>query len=998
MNKLFLISLIFIGLSLQTQAQDRHEHEIDLNEVSVFADRLHIEIENPVEQQRLQNSETWNQFEAKHGSWFASFNTITELPMRAAGKGIEVGMEGTVQQKAMFFLQRELGDFQLPIAELQFQQTNKTPKYDFVQFKQFHKGMEVLNSNASVRMTNDNKVVAFTLDLFKEIEVSEQAALPLQVLKQLSKKDIEGTVASISINPTTKILPIPFSKNKYEFKTVYEADIVGEGEHNEPFNYYALIDVHTGKAYYRSNRIATYHVEEMADNPYMMGVVTDNSNLESESRALPNMRVVIGEEEFITDSEGRIPFTTDTRLEGIAYLEGPYCRVLIGEEGENVPSYPIVIPVNSNEVHLPDTAKLWESSVFYHTNRVHDFMKLWMPQEFTLLDYSMPTRVQRTDGSCNAFYNWNGINFYEEGGGCYTLAEFADVVFHEYGHGINHRVYEYYGGSMSNSSINEGYADVWALGITQDKILAGGYMTSNPNSFIRRYNGSKKRFPQNWVNGLQHNNGEIIAGSWIDLQAAIGFETAFELFVQSQANAPMRPNGQEGRLYSDVLFEALIADDDDGDLANGTPHSQEIFKAFGDHGIFLQVDADITFEEIQNVPANTVIEVPVELDIDFNYLPYLERIRLKYKDQRAANFKDIDVISLTGDNNYTAFMLPFEKGTVVNFYFELQDNGGASLPPITFPYGVTNENLPNHPYQLLVGYNLLENDDFSGSADLWTIGTPQDDANAGVWEIGSPTATRLFSNELVQSGLDYSKSDDNQCAVTGLNTEFQDYSLDENRTGVWGGKTSITSPIYDLTGFEEPAFSYYRWFTNHQGVNPNTESWKVYITNDGETWKLVENTLTGDRSWRFVAVRVRDYVEPSAMVQLRFVAEDKVPQIDPIGGGEPYDGVSLVEAMIDDIALYDTELTTAIEDFAVEQNDWLTYPNPTNETLNVRYFGENFKANSTLQIYAITGQLVHQQALQSGTERIDTRSLAEGIYLLQIVGEEVLYQQKIVVE
>lgn len=1001
MNKFTLLLFILTGFFTQLQAQDRHihEHDIDANEVSVFADRLHIEVENPIKQQQLQNSDKWHRFEARHGSWFASFNTITELPMRAAGKGIEVAAGSSSQQKALYFLQRELAEFQLPTSELQFQQINQTSKYDFVQFKQFHSGLEVMNSGASIRMSAESKVVAFTLDLFTDIEVNTQNPLPLQALKQLAVRDMEGTVSNVLIHSTLKILPIPFASNEYEFKLVYEADIEGKCEHGEPFYYYAVVDAHTGETYYRNNRIATYHYHPApADNPFMMGMVTDNSNWESESRALPHMRVVIGEEEYITDSEGRIPFVTDTRLEGTAYLEGPYCRVLIGEEGENVPSYPIVIPLNSNEVHLPDTAKLWESSVFYHTNRVHDFMKSWMPQEFTLLDYSMPTRVQRTDGNCNAFYNWNGINFYKEAGGCFSLAEFADVVFHEYGHAINHRMYEYYGSSMSNSSINEGYADVWALGLTKNPVLAQGYMTSNENSFIRRYNGSKKRFPQNWISGLQHNNGEIIAGSWIDLQAAIGFETAFELFVESQAAAPMRPNGQEGRLYSDVLFEALVADDDDGDLSNGTPHSEEIFKAFGDHGIYLQVDADITFEEIRSVPENTVIEVPVELDIDFNYLPYLERIRLKYKDQRAANFKDIDVISLTGDNNYTAFMLPFEKGTVVNFYFELQDNGGASLPPITFPYGVTNEDLPNHPYQLLVGYNLLETDDFSSSADLWTFGAADDDAKAGLWEIGSPMETALFSQELVQSGMDFSNSDDNQCAVTGLNTDHQGYSLDENRTGVWGGKTSITSPVYDLSNFEEPAFSYYRWFTNHQGVNPNTERWRVYITNDGETWELVENTLTGDRSWRFVAVRVKDYVEPTSMVQLRFVAEDKVPQIDPIGGGEPYDGVSLVEAMIDDIALYDTELTTDIEDFAVEQNAWLTYPNPVNEMLHIRYLGENFKANTSLQLYAITGQKVYEQTLQSGIETIDTRMLSEGMYLLQIVGEEVLYQQKVVVE
>ncbi|MFK7906813.1 MAG: T9SS type A sorting domain-containing protein [Chitinophagales bacterium] len=997
MNKLLTFLLSLICLSAFVQAQ--HRHEIDPNEVSVFADCLGIEIEEPLKQSALQNSDAWHKFEAQHGSWFVSFNTITELPMRAAGKGIEVNIQGNANAKALNFLQRELIDFQLPIGDLKFQQTSETPKYAYVLFKQFYKGLEILNSRASVRITADNKVVAFTLDLFRDIEVNTQNVLSLQVLKALALKNVEGTVSSALVHPELKVLPIPLSQDGYEYKLVYEVDIEGSGAHGEPFNYYATVDAHTGKTYYRSNRIATYHSEE-ADNPFMMGTVTDNSNWESETRALANMRVVIGEEqeEFITDSEGRIPFTTDTRLEGTAYLEGPYCKVLVGEEGEEVPSYPIVIPVNSNEVHLPEDSKLWETSVFHHTNKVHDFMKMWTPDDFTLLDYSMDTRVQRMDGSCNAFYNWSGINFYTEGGGCYSLAEFADVVFHEYGHAINHRVYEHYGGSMSNSSINEGYADVWSLALTKNPILAGGYMISNPNSFIRRYNGYKKRFPNDWISGFQHNNGEIVAGSWIDLQDAIGFENAFGLFVASQAAAPMRPNGQEGRLYSDVLFEALVADDDDGDLANGTPHSNEIFKAFGDHGIYLQVDADIIFEEIPNVPANTVIEVPVVLDIDFNYSSYLERIRLKYKDQRADSFKDIDVISLTGDNNYTVYILPFEKGTVVNFYFEIEDNGGANLPAITFPYGVTNENLPNHPYQLLVGYNLLENDDFSTSADLWTTSDESDTAKSDRWEIGSPFETALRSGDVVQSGVDYSPSEDNQCAVTGLNLEFQDYSVDENRTGVWAGKTTLISPVYDLTGFEEPAFSYYRWFTNHQGVNPNTESWRVAITNDGENWVTTENTFTGDRNWRFVALRVRDYVEPTATVQLRFVAEDKTPDIAPVGGGEPFDGVSLVEAMLDDVNLYDTALTTDIDGVVDAKMNWLTYPNPTQGTLYVRYLGDLLNTETRVQLYSLTGQLVEEEMLVNETGVIDTRSLSAGIYLLQIVGDGVVYQEKIVVE
>ncbi len=991
----FLGSIVFCLLSLQAEEPHNHAHDADHNEYSIFAERLDLEVENPLKQLELQNSDNWHKFEERHGSWFVNFNTLTELPMRAAGKGIKVNIGGNAPQKALHFLQRELIDFPLPISQLEYLQTNTTDKYNYVEFRQFYEGLEVLNSGASIRITKDGKVVAFTLDVFQGIDVHIGGILEQENLKILALEDMKGNMEEVTIHPNLKILSIPsnIGANGYVFKVVYEADIIGKNEEGLPSNYYTLIDAQTGETYYRSNRIATYHAA--LDNPLLLGPVTDNSNWEVEMRALAHARVVLGGEEYITNELGQIPFVSDTRLEGIAYLEGPFCQVLIGEEGEEVPSYPIVVPANSSQVTLPEEVKLWETSVFYHTNRVHDFAKFWLPEDFDLLDYSMPTRVQRTDGSCNAFYNWNGINFYEEGGGCFSLAEFADVVFHEYGHAINHRVYEYYGNSMSNSSINEGYADVWSLSLTRSPLLAQGYRMGN--DFIRRYDGFKKRFPENWINGGQHNNGEIIAGSWWDLQASIGFDTAFELFVQTQTAAPMRPNGQEGRLYADVLFEALVADDDDGDLANGTPHSEAIFKAFSDHGIALQVDADIVFNEVPIVESNTLIEVPIVIDIDFNYFSYLERISLRYKNQRSNNYKRIDVISLTNDNNYTAYMLSFDKGTIVNFYFELEDNGGASLPNVTFPVNVADEELPNHPYQLLVGYNFLENDDFSSTSNSWTAGTSNDDAKAGLWAIGSPVETSLRSGEVVQSGMDYSDGEDNLCAVTGLNSEFQDYSLDENRTGVWGGQTTLISPTYDLTEFEDPAFSYHRWFTNHQGVNPNTESWRVQISNDGETWKTVENTLRGDRTWRFVVVRVRDYVEPNATVQLRFIAEDKTPDITPVGGGEPYDGVSLVEAMVDDLSLYDTALTTNIEEANLVEQDWFTYPNPVREMLHIQYLGDKMQANQMLQLYNLTGQLVMEQPLQQAKESISVQPLAAGVYWLQIGGNEVVYRQKVVV-
>ncbi|MBK8338895.1 MAG: hypothetical protein IPK99_02270 [Flavobacteriales bacterium] len=44
-------------------------------------------------------------------------------------------------------------------------------------------------------------------------------------------------------------------------------------------------------------------------------------------------------------------------------------------------------------------------------------------------------------GTCNAFYDGGAINFYEEGGDCQSYAQVGEVVYHEYGHGINDQFY-----------------------------------------------------------------------------------------------------------------------------------------------------------------------------------------------------------------------------------------------------------------------------------------------------------------------------------------------------------------------------------------------------------------------------------------------------------------------------------------------------------------------------------------------------------------------------
>jgi hypothetical protein len=105
-----------------------------------------------------------------------------------------------------------------------------------------------------------------------------------------------------------------------------------------------------------------------------------------------------------------------------------------------------------------------------------------------------------------------------------------------------------------------------------------------------------------------------------------------------------------------------------------------------------------------------------------------------------------------------------------------------------------------------------------------------------------------------------------------------------------GGRTSLTSPSFDVTGMTDPTFGYWRWLYASGG----SDDWlAVLISNDGgASWVAVDTTFGYDNHWEEGAIRISDYVTPTSQMRVRFVAADLTPP-------------SLVEAAIDDFTLYD---------------------------------------------------------------------------------------------
>ena len=279
---------------------------------------------------------------------------------------------------------------------------------------------------------------------------------------------------------------------------------------------------------------------------------------------------------------------------------------------------------------------------FYELNRIFEVARGWLPTNNWLQGSPRLTVVMNdTAAACGATYSGNTITLSQAAGGCRNTGEIAGLIDHEWGHGLDDFDVN---GTFSNSS--EGYADIasiyrqhascigfglyWTLdqgcgqtvdgtGFNVDEDQSGTPhcatdCSGTSESDWAKHTDTTPDTPQNFVCG-SCNNGSGPCGrdehcaatvqrqaAWDlvarDLQAApftftrdMSFVVGNKLFYQGSGNigdwyaCNCGPGTSDGCAGSSAYMQWLAADDDNGNLNNGTPHMTAIFDAFDRHGI-----------------------------------------------------------------------------------------------------------------------------------------------------------------------------------------------------------------------------------------------------------------------------------------------------------------------------------------------------------------------------------------------------------------------------
>jgi MYXO-CTERM domain-containing protein len=425
--------------------------------------------------------------------------------------------------------------------------------------------------------------------------------------------------------------------------------------------------------------------------------------------------------------------------------------------------------------------------------------------------WSRVTSNVNLNDSCNAYFDGD-VNFYTAGSGCNNTARIADVNYHEWGHGFHY--YNLLSGSW-DGSISEGIGDSVAFFLTGDSVISPYFYTSGSGIRDASYD---RVYPDDWT-GEVHYDGLIFAGAvwdlWDELEAELGAEAAretlFPLFVSALRGGPEIP---------DAYDEFVAADDDNGDLSDGTPNLCAIIDAFSRHGLGPGGNAalfSLTTAPVGNQPASAA-EYPVEADL-LNLAEGCSEFTIDTAEVRYSidGGQTWDAAALSGELTVTGAIPAQAAGTRVLYYLAAQSAEGDR---VTAPSGGEITPLSFYVGELVELYcEDFESDD-GGYTSALLSGEETSGANDWMW--GTPTGMG-GDPDFAHSG-DSVWGNDLGGTINGesYNGEYQNDK--HNR---------LSSIAIDTQGYEQVVVQFQRWLSVEDGYYDQAN----VLVNDEVVWQ-----------------------------------------------------------------------------------------------------------------------------------------------------------------
>ncbi len=243
----------------------------------------------------------------------------------------------------------------------------------------------------------------------------------------------------------------------------------------------------------------------------------------------------------------------------------------------------------------------------------------------------------------------------------------------------------------------------------------------------------------------------------------------------------------------------------------------------------------------------------------------------------------------------------------------------------------------------------------------------------GAWERGVPIAVDPGTGFSITPPEDVPTDLGNHCYVTG--------NVADAFGGVLiNGNTRLTSPVFDLTGYNVPMLHFNYWYLNisTNGQNPGPDELQVVLNNGVDEVVVAEYTydMLGIPAWTSsTEIKIDSLIEPTN--NMTFYIQANATGFN-----------FATEAALDHWRVWDSEPTIISVHDPVDPNIRMSvFPNPSSLDFQLNYdLTENTSNQARLQLNNVLGQVVERLPLAETTGTVTFGAdLPKGIYFAQIV-------------
>lgn len=585
----------------------------------------------------------WAGFRAEQGhDWRIYLDRRSGVPLLAEGSGIPWPVKGATSESLAASVRAFIADHRALLmaedAELVFDPAASGLLFDDVWqivFRRAVAGIPV-DGERYVFTIGHGKLISFGSPRWSRIDASPEPSIKAAdaQARVISYMKLTATdTFTVATPPQLAFAPLRASGSRYAGPVgagygsalVWRLALKVEGD---PGLWLARVDAHTGAI--RSFIDDVKHIRVKGGVYPLSSDQMCPTGCEQPNFAMPYANVTVNGVLRLASTMGNFACTPASAV-ATTSLTGPYVKITdqcgaISESHSCSGDLDLATGAGNNCAVPSGTSSLGNTHAartsFYHVNRLAEHARTWLPSVAWLTQ--QVTVVVNYPLLCNA--SWFEGSIYMGSGRpdpfCLTAGENASIVDHEWGHGLDQND----GGDFDAPL--EGTADVTALLATHVSCLGRGFTdtpcTNNGDTCLTCTGVREDDWDQRVGHTPATPAGYVAprcspsdqhpgpCGYGVYCEGIVVGETIWDLAVRDLPASGLDANsswgvadrlwyrsrlGSGGNAYNCSLpdsdgcsatswFEKFRAvDDDDGDLANGTPHAAAIFAAFDRHGI-----------------------------------------------------------------------------------------------------------------------------------------------------------------------------------------------------------------------------------------------------------------------------------------------------------------------------------------------------------------------------------------------------------------------------